>query len=154
MCPPILPGSMDTFRKSERLANFRLRALLFDKGETFFQYPFRVTYLCVHRDFAGSVFAGKKPVPANGLFPYPVKCMIGVSKRKVAHATGRNRIRRLVKEIWRKNKSPFYAFLNERKSVCMVALNYSLNEEIEMAAMERGLQKCLQRMQDAIASEQ
>ncbi len=153
MCPPILPGSMYTFRKSERLANFRLRALLFDKGETFFQYPFRVTYLCVHQDFVKKRFAGKKPVPANGLFPYPVKCMIGVSKRKVAHATGRNRIRRLVKEIWRKNKSSFYAFLNERNCVCMVAINYSLNEEIGMADMEKGLQKSLQRMQNAIASE-
>ncbi len=143
---------MYTFKKNERLGNFRLRSLLFRKGRHFFQHPFRVVYLCLPREDIPMIFQHRKVFPKNGLFPYPAKCLIGVSGRRIKKAVGRNRVKRLVKEAYRKNKSPFYSFLEQKEARCLFALIYAADKEMGFDDIESSLQKSLHRLQEEIES--
>ena len=84
-----------TFAKVERLCNKSLIDKLFTRGRSFFQYPFKVVF--VHVD-ANDKFSGE----------YPAKVLISVSKRHFKKAVDRNRIKRLVRESYRKNKVLLY----------------------------------------------
>lgn len=76
-----------TFIKSERLHEKKLIQKLFDEGESFYKYPFKVFYLNVKN---------KDAVKA--------KVLVSVSKRLFKKAVERNRIKRIIREAYRKNK--------------------------------------------------
>lgn len=73
--------------KSERLHADKLIKELFNEGSSFFLYPFKVVYLR-KIDLAGQ---------AN-------QVLVSVSKKKIKKASGRNFIKRRVKEAYRLNK--------------------------------------------------
>ncbi|SHN20973.1 ribonuclease P protein component [Cyclobacterium lianum] len=73
------------FSKEERLHSKKLIKELFDKGSSFFLYPFKVYYL------------EKEHLPHNQL-------LISVSKKKFKKAVDRNYIKRRVREAYRLNK--------------------------------------------------
>lgn len=143
---------MYTFKKNERLGNFRLRSLLFSKGRHFFQHPFRIVYLCVPGEDIPAIFRHRKVFSKSGVFHYQAKCLIGVSGRQVKKAVSRNRIKRLVKEAYRKNKSQFYSFLEEKEARCLLAIMYSANKEMEYDDIERSLIRSLQKLRQEIGS--
>jgi ribonuclease P protein component len=136
---------MQTLSKSERLGNFRLQKLLFSRGSSFFCHPFRVVYLVMQ--------PGEEPEDACGSFPFPVKIMFPVPARNIRKATGRNRVRRLVKEAYRKNKSGFYTFLNNRHEVCLLALVYSIRQALPYGEIESKIRLSLQRLEKAIEND-
>ncbi len=144
---------MYTFKKNERLGNFRLRSLLFSKGRHFFQHPFRIVYLCVPGKDIPEIFGHQKVFAQSGMFHYPAKCLIGVSGRQVKKAVSRNRIKRMVKEAYRKNKSQFYSFLEEKEARCLLALMYTANKEMEYDDIERSLIRSLQKLRQEIGSD-
>jgi len=74
--------------KSERLHADKLIKELFNEGSSFFLYPFKVIYLKKNEE----------PVKIN-------QVLISVSKKKIKKATGRNLIKRRVRESYRLNKN-------------------------------------------------
>ncbi len=76
----------NTFKKTERLHSKLLIGKLFANGSSFFLHPFRITTIITPRD--------EEP---------PVQIMISASKRNFRSAVDRNRIKRLVRESYRKN---------------------------------------------------
>lgn len=82
---------MYSFSKSERLCSQTLFDELLASELSFVKYPFRVVF----RD-------SSQP----GLFP--ARLAVSVSKKKFKRAVKRNRIKRLVRESFRLNKSGFY----------------------------------------------
>lgn len=140
---------MQTLSKSERLGNFRLQKLLFSRGRSFFCHPFRVVYHVMdHGD--KPVHEGDQPRVNPALFPFPVKTLFSVPARNIRKATDRNRVRRLMKESFRKNKSGLYTFLNNRHEVCLLALVYSVRQIPSYREMESKIRLSLQRLEDAI----
>ncbi len=136
---------MHTFKKNERLANHRLQSLLFKEGNHFFSYPLRVQWICLPKDKIKEIFpAGKNAQSAR--FDYPAKCLIGASKRQLKKAVHRNRAKRLAKEAYRKNKSSFYAFLNTKDFVVLLALIYSASKLLPHNTVENSLKDVLQRL--------
>ena len=64
---------------------------LFDKGNSFYKYPFKVVFLEVDKTDTA-----------------PVAVLISVSRKKFKNAVDRNKIKRLIREAYRKNKYLLY----------------------------------------------
>ncbi len=66
----------------------------------------------------------KSMMPENARFRYPAKFLVGVSRKIIRNAVDRNRVKRLVKEGYRKNKSLFYPFLERKQACCLLGMIY------------------------------
>ncbi len=79
-----------TFRKSERLRSRRVIEAMFNGGgKSVSAFPLRAVFM---------------PVPADAQSP-PVSVLVSVSKRRFKRAVKRNRVKRQIREAYRKNKS-------------------------------------------------
>jgi len=161
---------MQTFKKSERLCLTRLKELLFEKGKVLSVYPFKVFYICTVREKhpgPGS-FNSKNnpllqmpvPVPAD-IFPaswteilsagfasntFPAQVLVSVPKKRFKKAIHRNRLKRLVKEAYRKNKEGFYSLLNQKGLVCLVAFIYTGSQILTFHEVESKIVVILQKL--------
>ncbi len=131
-----MPASQ-TFDKQERLCSRRLITTLFEHGRSFFEFPFRVVLLEVEAD---ELFADGRPC----------QLLISVSKRHFKKAVQRNRIKRLVREGWRKNKHPLYDALNEKNSHLAVALIYTGRKLPEFHRLETKIIQIIDRLTQEI----
>ena len=80
-----------TFKKEERIVSNLLIETLFEKGnsQSLNAYPLRAVFLKTeHREGCA-----------------PVQLLISVPKKKFKHAVDRNRVKRQIREAYRKNKS-------------------------------------------------
>lgn len=80
-----------TFRKEERIVSNLLIETLFEKGnsQSLNAYPLRAVYVNTgHREGCA-----------------PVQLLISVPKKKFKHAVDRNRVKRQIREAYRKNKT-------------------------------------------------
>lgn len=100
---------MEDFPKYERIYKENDIQSLFDQGTGFSCYPYRVVYRFV-------------PV---GDRPPTCRVLLSVSKKRFHHAFKRNRVKRLIRESWRKNKHTLYEIC-ERDTISVdVALVYT-----------------------------
>ena len=76
-----------TFSKGERLCNYHRIQKLFQEGNSLKKYPIKLLYLTVDSQEVNN------------------QVLISVPKRKVRRAVHRNRIKRLIRESYRKQKS-------------------------------------------------
>lgn len=124
----------EKFPKSERLTSRKLIEKLVEEGNSFSQYPFRLTWMTVEL---------KDGVPAQ--------VAIVVSKRNFKRSVDRNRIKRLMREVYRKNKSDFHKTLTNKKMQCALLLMYTGKVVPDFAEVDRKLRLTLQRFEEAIA---
>lgn len=87
----------NTYRKSERLSGQKNIQDLIKQGQEFFQFPFRIVWSLT-----------EEPIP------HPAQIAFAVPKRNFKSAVKRNRIKRLLRESYRRNKAPFYDELTKR----------------------------------------
>ncbi len=140
---------MHTFKKNERLGNYRLRQILFTQGRRFYHHPFAIHWFCFPREeFSKNFTPGI--LPDNARFRYPAKVLVSVSRRNKANAVSRNRIKRVVKEAYRKNKRSFYSFLERKQAYCLVGMIYAGRKmpvyEHTMDAMQEALELLVERI--------
>jgi ribonuclease P protein component len=111
----------ESFPKTERLSSQKLIEELFSKGSSAYLYPFRLIIL------------GKNA--ENKDFP---QVLITVPKKNFKKAVDRNRIRRQIREAYRKNKS---AIFSEKNGIMplYLAIIYSAKEKIEYKELEKKL---------------
>jgi len=83
-----------TFRKPERLVSRLAFERLMKQGESLHQFPVRAVW----KSFQ---------LPT----PYPIQVAFSVPKRNFRRAVDRNRIKRLMREAYRKNKNLLYTLL-------------------------------------------
>ena len=99
----------EDFPKYERICKENDIQLLFDKGEGVSVYPYRVIFLFRHDESR----------------PVTVRLLVSVSKKRFHHAFKRNRVKRLVRESWRRNKAPLYEICQRDNISLDVALVYT-----------------------------
>ena len=95
--------------KYERICKENDIQTLFDKGVGVSVYPYRVVYLFRHDESC----------------PVTVRVLVSVSKKRFHHAVKRNRVKRLVREAWRKNNAPLYEICQRDNISVDVALVYT-----------------------------
>ena len=99
---------MEGFPKYERICKENDIQSLFEQGAGFSCYPYRVVF----RFFP----VGDKPATC--------RLLLSVSKKRFHHAFKRNRVKRLIREAWRKNKAPLCEICNRDTISLDVALIY------------------------------
>lgn len=80
-----------SYKKIEKLKGQKLIEKLFSEGKSVAVYPLRMVYLKTHFDD-----------------PVKIKAGVSVSKRNFKKAVDRNRIKRLMREAYRLNKSKHF----------------------------------------------
>lgn len=100
---------MEDFPKYERICKESEIQSLFSQGTGFSSYPYRVVFR-------------SRPV---GDRPPTCRLLLSVSKKRFHHAIKRNRMKRLIREAWRKNKSKLYEICNRDTISMDVALVYN-----------------------------
>jgi ribonuclease P protein component len=125
--------SSQTFSKSERLASRKTIEKIIAEGNSFSQYPFRLSWIKTELTSAS-----------------PAQVAMVVSKRNFKRAVDRNRIKRLMREVYRKNKSGFYQTLTNKNMQCALLLMYTGKVIPDIAEVEKKLNLTLQRFEEAI----
>jgi len=73
--------------------------------------------------------------------PYKIQTGVSVSKRNFKKAVQRNRIKRLMREAYRKNKDLVYGSENTKKHIFMFI--YQGNKELEYRVIEEKMKELL-----------
>lgn len=113
----------NTLSKDERLYIQKRIDALFSSGESFIAYPLRVVYTVREKDET------------------PTAMMVSVSKKKFKRAVKRNRVKRLVREAFRLNKSLFHTLAEENEKSYDIAFLYLKNELPDYVEIEKAVVK-------------
>jgi ribonuclease P protein component len=113
-----------TFRKEERLSKDKLIQELFDKGSSFYLFPFKVFFM---------------PNPDQGSSFHQV--VISVSKRNFKRAVDRNLIKRRIREAYRLNKE-----LLPVQNKLLIAYIYSVKDILPSVQIQERLVKTFKRL--------
>jgi len=120
---------MQTFRNNERLCHKKSIDELFLNGQSFFVYPFKIIWINVKEDVE-----------------CPARIIMSVPKRNFKKAVQRNHIKRLIREVYRKNKSVLYQYLTERKLQINFALIYTAKVKLSYQELDGKIIQVLDRL--------
>ncbi|HAK00352.1 MAG TPA: hypothetical protein DCM62_10025 [Bacteroidales bacterium] len=161
---------MNIFSKNQRLCSLRHKNDLFNKGKTFFVYPFKVFY-CIYSihpapenvfslSQEGAEFLQKHRMvdeidpffQQKDWLPHRIKLLITVSKKSHKRAIDRNRIKRLIREGYRTNRQHLTEALLTENQVCLLALSYSSRQILPFSEIERKIVVILHRIGESLQS--
>ncbi|MDE5762996.1 MAG: ribonuclease P protein component [Bacteroidales bacterium] len=131
---------MSALPKHERLYEQRLISCLFSEGKHLSPSPrLRVRFLLIERsgDFA--------PLP-------PVKLMVSASKRNFKHAVTRNRVKRLLREVYRFHKEEISGLVPAQKTL-LLFLQYAGKEAVSLEEMKTLVQQFIEVFQKRLRRE-
>ncbi len=120
----------NTFKREEKLKKSKLITQLFAEGNSISEFPIKLIYLQVDHDS-----------------PYKIQAGVSAAKRKFSKAVDRNRIKRLLREVYRKNKYLIYQSEYTKKHIFMFIylgkkeIDYKVLEEKMIIILQKFLQK-------------
>ena len=109
-----------TFTRAERLKSRKVIEQLFKQGQSFAQYPLRLVWTLMDERQSD----------------FPAQFALTVPKKKFKKAVQRNRIRRLMREAYRLNKSSLYNALQEAEKQVALLVIYTGQETMTFAEIE------------------
>ena len=119
------------FRKEERIVSNLLIETLFEKGNSrsLTAYPLRAVYLRTeHREGCA-----------------PVQLLISVPKKKFKHAVDRNRVKRQIREAYRKNKAILEGTVGEEQML-LIAFIWLSDRHFATNEVEKRVVSLLKQM--------
>ena len=120
-----------TFKKEERIVSNLLIETLFEKGnsQSLSAYPLRAVFL--------------KTEQREGCAP--VQLLISVPKKKFKHAVDRNRVKRQIREAYRKNKAILEGTLGEGQML-LIAIIWLSDRHFATNEVEKRVVSLLKQM--------
>jgi ribonuclease P protein component len=122
-----------TFRKGERLTGSKALDDLVKGGSTLTAAPLRLTWMAE---------------PGSG--GYPARIAISVPKKYFPLAVDRNRIRRQLREVYRKNKHRLHAFLMGKGLQASLLLVYAGKERPDYSGLEMKFTRILTLLEERL----
>lgn len=118
-----------TLKKQERLHSKKQIQQLFTEGKSFFVYPFKVVY--------------KNILEENET---PIQMLPSVSKRRIKSAVKRNKVKRLIREAYRKNKSALFGAEISKEGTLLIGFVYVADTIMDYRQLEKKIILILQRL--------
>lgn len=125
--------SRQTLPKEQRLHKKKEIEQLFEKGKGFNFYPFRVVVYLHDAEEDTSI----------------PRLLVSVSKKRFHHAVKRNKVKRLVREAWRKNKTQLMIRCDEQKKILDVALVYTATIILSYEEIEKKIKQLSLRLENS-----
>ncbi len=122
-----------SFSKEERLCRKYYIDSLFDKGKVIKKYPLRMVW-----------------TEGNASEEMPVQVILGVSKRLFKKAYQRIRIKRVLREVYRKHKAPLYDDLLQKNRKLSLAIFYIAKDPIDYHKVEADMVALLDKLRDRL----
>lgn len=122
-----------TFGKKEKLCSRKTLAELFAKGKSENHYPVRIVWMEMEKE--DDIYA---------------RVAVSVSKRSFKRALDRNRIKRLMREAYRNNKSMLEEFCKSRNTTLAILFIYTGKELPEYMMVQAKIILSLKRFQDYV----
>lgn len=127
-------GKRNTFPKKVHLCGKVTIADLFKHGKAFLSYPVKVTYQSVKSEV-------------------PVSLLVVAPKKKFKHAVDRNRVKRQLREAYRKNNEGLLNAVAE-KGICLnVAMLYVDDQLLPSHVIEKKIKSALAKLTEKISQE-
>ena len=119
--------------KNERIKSKKTIETLFQQGEAFFSYPYRLVFI-LHRE-------AKQP---------SLNMAISVPKRFFKRAHDRNRIKRLARETYRLQKTALHTLVMQHQCELNLMLIYQGRDILDYNVMYKQMNSCLQQLSERI----
>lgn len=130
---------LNTFKKQERLCSRSLIGKLFKEGKSFLVYPVKVVYLELVDEASESA-------------DVPLQVLISVSKKRFKLAAHRNKIKRLMRESYRTNKSEFTKLLIKKERKIVIGLIYIGDSIAEFGYLRSKIISVMKRLKQEFSS--
>jgi ribonuclease P protein component len=138
----------NTYSKQEKLKSRKALEQLFAKGKSFSAFPIKVFYT-VSDQLVGDVIDNPEiKINETGL----VQAGVGVSSRIFKKAHDRNKVKRLLREVYRTQKQPLYTSVASNQQQLNVFFLY-IGKELPVfadlqVAMEKTLEKLIRKISE------
>jgi ribonuclease P protein component len=133
-----------TLRKAERLNRERVIGKMFEGGtsKSFSIFPIRVVYMPI--DPTTTAAQTTSPTPSAGI-------LISVSKRRFKRAVKRNRVKRQIREAYRKNKHLLLDELQQHEQQLAIAFIYLADILLPSSEIEDKMKVALLRLSEKLS---
>jgi len=121
-----------SFNKSERLCGEIQINRLFAEGKAFIVYPVRVVYMVNTEDITS------------------VKILVSVPKKKFKHAVVRNRLKRLMREAYRLNKTSLLDICKQKKLSLQIAFCFVGDEIADFETVNSKIKIALAKISELL----
>lgn len=133
----------NTYSKQEKLKSRKALEQLFAKGKSFSVFPIKVFYTVSDVSVSDEAF---------------VQAGVGVSSRIFKKAHDRNKVKRLLREVYRTQKQPLYASMVAKQAQLNVFFLY-IGKELSVfadlhIAMEKTLEKLIRKISEPTSNVQ
>lgn len=125
---------MNTLGKTERLDRKKVIGKMFEgRGNSFSVFPMRVVYM-----------------PMDDSLDAPAAILVSVSKRRFKQAVKRNRVKRQIREAYRKQKHLLVDVLAAKGLHMAIAFIYLSDELVASSVIEAQMKVALSRMVEQV----
>ncbi|MEN9459929.1 MAG: hypothetical protein RL135_2557 [Bacteroidota bacterium] len=132
----------NTYSKQEKLKSRKALEQLFAKGKSFSVFPIKVFYT-VSDQLVGDVIDNPEiKINETGL----VQAGVGVSSRIFKKAHDRNKVKRLLREVYRTQKQPLYTSVASNQQQLNVFFLYIGKELPVFADLQIAMEKTLEKL--------
>lgn len=132
----------NTYSKQEKLKSRKALEQLFAKGKSFSVFPIKVFYT-VSDQLVGDVIDNLEiKINETGL----VQAGVGVSSRIFKKAHDRNKVKRLLREVYRTQKQPLYTSVASNQQQLNVFFLYIGKELPVFADLQIAMEKTLEKL--------